>query len=367
MPHNNVQPRIIIDGHRLTENSTGVGRYLSVLLNQWSENPDSLKFNPLIIQRTPRSTNLDPWTVKFEHLCQGSRIPGLIWENSILASREYRHLPLFAPANLIPYRWKGPVVLVVHDTFCEHPDSQISTLNRIRFRSRYRRSAQQADLILTPSQSTANDVHLFFSVPKAQIKVITPGIPDVFKPMNNSLLTKPDLIPEIKTPYVLFVGKKSPRRQFPTILKSVQALRKSGLKLDLVAVGPSSPKANHEEEGLIDLGYVSDQKLATLYQNAIALIWPSSREGFGLPLAESMASGCPIITTPVNAIAEVAGQACLGLTDSSSGQISSAIIQLIECPDTRTQLIQKGLQQAIRFHPHQFAENVADAIRTFTN
>ena len=185
--------------------------------------------------------------------------------------------------------------------------------------------------------------------------------------MNNSLLIKQDLIPEIKTPYVLFVGKKSPRRQFPTILKSVQALRKSGLKLDLVAVGPSSPKANHEEEGLIDLGYVSDQKLATLYQNAIALIWPSSREGFGLPLAESMASGCPIITTPVNAIAEVAGQACLGLTDSSSDQISSAIIQLMECRDTRMQLIQKGLQQAIRFHPHQFAENVADAIRTFTN
>ena len=367
MPHNNVQPRIIIDGHRLTENSTGVGRYLSVLLNQWSENPDSLKFNPLIIQRTPRSPNLDPWKVQFGHICQGSRIPGLIWENSILASREYRHLPLFAPANLIPYRWKGPVVLVVQDTFCEHPDSQISTLNRIRFRSRYRRSAQQADLILTPSHSTANDIHLFYGVPKAQIKVITPGIPDVFKPMNNSLLIKPDLIPEIKTPYVLFVGKKSPRRQFPTILKSVQALRKSGLKLDLVAVGPSSPKANHEEEGLIDLGYVSDQKLATLYQNAIALIWPSSREGFGLPLAESMASGCPIITTPVNAIAEVAGQACLGLTDSSSEQISSAIMQLMECPDTRMKLIQKGLQQAIRFHPHQFAENVADAIRTFAN
>ena len=184
--------------------------------------------------------------------------------------------------------------------------------------------------------------------------------------MNNSLLTKPDLIPEIKTPYVLFVGKKSPRRQFPTILKSVQALRKSGLKLDLVAVGPSSSKVNHEE-GLIDLGYVSDQKLATLYQNAIALIWPSSREGFGLPLAESMASGCPIITTPVNAIAEVAGQACLGLTDSSSEQISSAIMQLMECPDTRMKLIQKGLQQAIRFHPHQFAENVADAINTFAN
>lgn len=358
--------RIIIDGHRLTQNATGVGRYLSVLLNQWSINPDSINFNPIVIQRTPRNPDLDPWTKQFQQLCRGSRLPGLIWENTVLASRKYRHLPLFAPANLAPYRWNGPVVLVVHDTFCEHPDSQISTFNRIRFRSRYRRSAQKADLILTPSQSTASDVHQFFDVPQTRIKVISPGIPAIFKPADDKISKSLDFIPEIKSPYVLFVGKKSPRRQFPVILDAIQQIRKRGFQLNLVAVGPPS-KSIRQKEGLIDIGYVPDHNLATLYQNAIALIWPSSREGFGLPLAEAMACGCPVITTPVNAISEVVGQACLALSECSSENIMDAIIQLIKCHDLRSQLILDGLQQANRFHLHHFADNVAQVIRPFVS
>lgn len=366
MQHINALPKIVIDGHRLTNNSTGVGRYLSVLLNQWSYSPHSLPFHPIIIQRQLQTNVRPSWTSAFQHVCRGSRLPGLIWENTVLASREYRHLPLFAPANLVPFRWKGPVILVVHDTFCEHPDSQISTLNRLRFRSRYRHSAQHADLILTPSQATANDVHQFFGIPKDKIQVIPPGIPGIFRPADEITSQSLNSKPECKTPYVLFVGKKSIRRQFPVILKAVQALRISGFQINLIAVGPSSKEVK-PEPGLIDLGYVPDQTLATLYQNAIALIWPSSREGFGLPLAEAMACGCPVVTTPVHAIAEVTGQACLALSECSPENIKSAMMQLIKDSDLRNQLILNGLQQSLLFHPQQFAEKVAEAIRPITN
>lgn len=364
MSQNNVLPKIAIDGHRLTENSTGVGRYLSVLLNQWSLAPDLLPFHPIIIKRTVRKADLDPWKNCFQQVCHGSRLPGLIWENTILASREFRHLPLFAPANLVPYRWKGPVVLVVHDTFCEHSDSQISTLNRIRFRSRYRRSAQRADLIITPSQATAHDVHQFFQIPISHIKVIPPGIPSYFKPVHDKFTSALNFIPEIKNPYVLFVGKKSSRREFPAILEAVQRLRKSGLKINLVAVGPSKQKLG-SQDGLIDLGYISDQTLIHLYQNAIALIWPSSREGFGLPLAEAMACGCPIITTPVNAISEVAGQACLTLPDCSPDSIKSAVQQIIEDPQFTSSIIRKGLEQSARYDPKVFADQVSEILKKF--
>ena len=79
-----------------------------------------------------------------------------------LASADRRKGILFAPANLVPRRWQGPIVLVVHDTFCEHYDAGISRMARLRFRSRYRRSALRADLILVPSESTASDVRQFY-------------------------------------------------------------------------------------------------------------------------------------------------------------------------------------------------------------
>ena len=358
--------QIIIDGQRLTPNATGVGRYLSVLLDQWAENPSSLPFQPTIVLRTPRPPEMDPWKMHFRHICRGSTLPGLIWENAVISAPEFRRLPLFAPAKIVPYRWQGPVVLVIHDTLCEHPDSEISRLNRLRFRARYRRSAQRADLILTPSNASAIDIQTHFKIPERRILVIPPGLPAIFHQKNASHFNSHSWIPGLPENYLLFVGKKSARRQFPRILEAIRRIRQSGHSLKLVAVGPISNHHNHDD-GLIDLGYVSDQALVDLYQNAMALVWPSSREGFGLPIAESMACGCPVITSPVNAIAEVAGEAAMALSEITPESISSALLQLINNPDLQIQLRQKGLLQASRFNRSVFATKVAQAIATIAN
>lgn len=356
--------KIIIDGRRLTPRATGVGRYLSLLLNEWAESFPELTFQPCVVLHVNRPIEMDPWKKRFESRLTGEKLPGWLWENITLASPEFRDLPLFSPANLVPQRWRGPVLLVVHDTFCEHPDSGISTINRLRFRRRYRRAAQRADLIICPSNATAADCNNFFHVPSSRIRVIPPGLPTAFKPADG-LKQHPSVAGlTTKKPFILFVGKKSQRRHFPQIVEALLRLQLKGISIDLFTVGPDVPDTSHknQDQPWINLGHVPDSVLIELYQNALALVWPSRREGFGLPVAEAMACGCPVITSRDHALAEVAGDACLPLRGFTSGEIESAILKLINDSCLRKILIKAGLEQAKRFNLHQFAENVAESI-----
>ena len=353
------RPLIFVDGRRLTARATGVGRYLSLLLDRWAESVDSLPFEPVVILHEDRPGHLDPWKRVFTRKVVGSHAPGWVWENYYLAARERRDSLLFAPANLVPRRWRGPVVLVVHDTFCEHSDAQIPWQSKLRFRQRYRRSARRADLILAPSEATADDVHHHFGIPAGRVRTIRPGIRQF----------PADLTPDqIKgyahladSPFVLFVGKTSARRDFPAVAEAVEHISLGGWELNLVRVGPPSAEPVRSET-LIDLGHVPDSVLGWLYGHARALVWPSAREGFGLPVLEAMAHGCPVITRPVNALAELCEGACVGLADTSPESIAGAILAVIDEGDLRRKLIRQGLERAKAFDGQVFADEVAGAI-----
>lgn len=358
-------PPLVIDGRRLTATATGVGRYLRVLLNQWALAPGLLPFEPTVILHREGPGPADTWQTAFPHFRTGPRWPGWAWENFKLAAPKLRHQPLLAPANLVPHRWQGPVALVVHDTFCEHSDSGISTLNRLRFRARYRRAAQRADLVLTPSSATAHDVEHYFALSPDRIQIIPPGLPPQFQPAH---LNGPELcgiLNDINSPFVLFVGKKSKRRHFADILAAVERVRREGINMKLIAVGPKqSDQIN--PDFFQDLGYVNDEILVQLYQQATALVWPSHREGFGLPVAEAQACGCPVITTPRTALAEVAGQACLPIQEITALEMANSISALIKTPGLRQSLIEKGLEHSHKFSAVVFAEAMKQAISRIT-
>lgn len=355
----NERPVVFVDGRRLTAQSTGVGRYLSLLLDRWAGIAESLPFEPVVILREDRPRNLDPWKSVFRHEVIGTGSPGWIWENLHLARAGHRNLTLFAPANLAPWRWRGPVVLVAHDTFCEHADAQIPWMSKLRFRGRYRRSARRADLVLTPSRSTAEDVRSFFGLDPSRIRVIRPGLSIV--PAASSGQDPAVSRLGLEQPFVLFVGKTSARRDFPAVIEAVERISRQGTGLKLVRVGPGTPDtcaAGH----LIELGHVPDAVLAGLYRSALALVWPSTREGFGLPVLEAMAHGCPVITRPVNALSELCLGSCLELADTRAETIAAAIEQLMADRELRSCLIRSGLERAKAFGDRDFADEVAGAI-----
>jgi alpha-1,3-rhamnosyl/mannosyltransferase len=353
------KPKVIVDGRRLTPQSTGVGRYLSLLLDHWAEAAETLPFEPVVILHTDRPKRFDPWKDTFEHHVVGQNSPGWVWENFYLAKSHWRKSVLFAPANLVPRRWIGPVVLVIHDTFCEHPDAKIPMSAKLRFRSRYRRSAHRADLILTPSQSTADDVRDLFRISENRTRVVRPGLPKLFYDVPGPI--PPEITAQIDSAFLLFVGKTSARREFPKIVAAVEQIARTESPVKLVRVGP--PSAHKiESPVLLDLGHVSDNVLKSLYRKALALVWPSAREGFGLPVLEAMALGCAVITNPDHALGELCQGVCEPLRGTSQESILRAIRRLLDDKELRNDLALRGIERSKQFDAQRFSSETAHAI-----
>jgi glycosyltransferase involved in cell wall biosynthesis len=101
--------------------------------------------------------------------------------------------------------------------------------------------------------------------------------------------------------------------------------------------------------GVVFTGYLSREEMACLYGAASALVFPSHYEGFGFPVLEAMAHGCPVITTNVSSLPEVAGDAAILVNPDDAGAIANAMVRLVKEPGLREQMIEKGLEQSKKF------------------
>ena len=109
-------------------------------------------------------------------------------------------------------------------------------------------------------------------------------------------------------------------------------------------------------------GFFSDQDLSLAYGGAIALVYPSLYEGFGLPVLEGMQSGCPVITCQNSSLQEVAGSAALYVGEHDPQEMSQALLA-VQQPDVRGYLIKRGLERARMFSWQKSAELLAEVIR----
>jgi glycosyltransferase involved in cell wall biosynthesis len=154
--------------------------------------------------------------------------------------------------------------------------------------------------------------------------------------------------------YFLFVGSGDPRKNINII---PEALDRGSLTMPLVVAGWSGWAGNASWEKVRLLGYVGDDDLARLYSGAMALIFPSRYEGFGLPVLEAMACGCPVVTTREASMPEVAGDAALYMNDPDDLEGLAAMLkELSDTPASRRQMAEKGLLQASRFSWRKTAE-----------
>jgi glycosyltransferase involved in cell wall biosynthesis len=163
------------------------------------------------------------------------------------------------------------------------------------------------------------------------------------------------------SPYLLFVGAADPRKNLPATLAAYASLDRPGV--DLVVVGTNGPP----QAGVRWLGHVSDADLPWLYAGALALVFPSLYEGFGLPILEAMASGTPVITSRTSAIPEVAGDAAWYIAPDQESGLKNAIAQVLADPGLRSTLHHRGLQQAQGYSWARTAAGVLAACRAVAN
>lgn len=226
--------------------------------------------------------------------------------------------------------------------------------------------ALRADHIITISEATKEDIVGSYRVPKEKITVAYPGIDRVFSANGDRH--------RHARPYFLSVGALKRQKNIPFLLRAFRQYLDSGAeRTDLVLIGgnfwpdPEIRKtiASLRLEGAVKvMGTVPDAELPSYYRGALAFVSPSLREGFGLPVAEAMASGCPVIVTDSGSYPEIVGDAGIVVDRDSSTAMSQAMSRVSRDRVLAASLKTKGIKRAKTFRWETFAGTVMDAINS---
>ena len=211
-----------------------------------------------------------------------------------------------------------------------------------------KRVLTRADGLIAISESTRADSIRVLGLRPERIEVIYPGVAESF--FNASATVR-------QKPYILFVGTIEPRKNVAVLLDAYEQLAPSIRgEFDLVVAGPpgwGDPATLHRLQsgspGVHYLGYVPEQDLPGLTAGATVFVYPSLYEGFGLPVAQSMAAGVPLITSNVSSLPEVGADAALLVDPKSAAELSSALTRMLLSPDLRAELSANGLRRSKQY------------------
>lgn len=266
-----------------------------------------------------------------------------------------------APANIIPYGYKRPSVVTVHDlAIYKHPEwfpEGQDFSKRVLVPS----SLQRARKIIAVSQSTRQDVKKIFGVPEAKIKVVYEGLSKEKRVTTQGRVAVQNRY-KLAPNYVFTVGVLEPRKNLPGLIKAFDAIVNSNWKKwkdwQLVIAGAKGWKYDDTMRAIKDakcgsciryIGYVSHEEKVALMSGASVFAFPSLWEGFGLPVLEAMGMGVPVLSSDVSAIPEVAQGAALLVNPKKTTEIQAGLKELMTSPDRRQELAELGKVRAQSF------------------
>lgn len=363
---------IVIDARLILNNNTGIGTYLIHLIEALLE-IDKKNHYVLFIDKK----------LKENH-------PVGLWEQENLF-KEKIGVPAVCPKQqlVIPFKLKGKNVDVYHYPHFDLPllqnhDSVITihdlkyiiapeffpefSLIKKRYMSFfYRLSGQCAKKIIVVSESTKNDLIRLFKIPGEKIAVISLAASGDFRPPKKEESIHIKLKERgINNKYFLVIGERRPHKNLVRIIEAFSIFKeRCKEKYNLILVGKKYANYSEPEQKIAALnlnndvilaGYVSDDWLPIYYQGAEALIFASLYEGFGIPIAEAMACGTPVITSNVSSMPEVAGNAALYVNPYDSEAIAGKMELLVKNMVLSKELKQKGVKQVKKFNWHRTAE-----------
>jgi glycosyltransferase involved in cell wall biosynthesis len=220
---------------------------------------------------------------------------------------------------------------------------------------------EESKRIIVPTFATKNDlVSLGFK--EGIIRVIPESISDAFRKLSVEQVEKIARKYKIFGNYVISVGM-DPRKNTERIIKAFEH-SSAGKDIKIVFVGQPKYMKIKESRNVRILGNVSVDDLAGLYSGATALIYPSLYEGFGLPILEAFACGCPVLTSNISSMAEVAGDAAMLVDPYKIDSISDGIEKILRGPKN---YIEKGLKRVQDFSWEKTARMTLDVYREASN
>ncbi len=299
----------------------------------------------------------------------GRFLPETVWRHTVFPFAIAREQP-----DVVHFPWNGHVVrrtkrtvtaMTLHDVLpLGIPRYFATEQDERRYRGHLQRDLDRTDVLFTDSQYSRAQIAAHFRLRSEPIVLL-------YGPtLDGSGHRSPSVE---RAGYFLYVGGYDSRKGIEAMLRVLVRLRREGLlNVPLILTGqqryytPEFRQLVSEANAcgaVQERGYVPDAALADLYRDALALVYPSRYEGFGLPPLEAMASGCPVITTRGTSLPEVCGEAAYYVDPDNEQEFARALLDLRDNEALRARLREAGLARAARFSWDHAADQFLSALR----
>lgn len=335
--------KVLINGLLLTGKYSGVQYSIEYLIQSLS-NCDPSKYSITVLVSTdykgniPTTEGLKLKKVAFNSSCRLIRIA---FENIYLPYylRKYGFNIYHSPGYTLPFFCKTFTLVTIHDLIALEYPALCKNETALYFGLMLPRTIKQADKIVTVSIAVKNDIQKHFQdIKEEKIEVIYHGLHSRF-----SQSWRPECLAVVCAKYnlqpgfLLFVGNIEPKKNLESVLHAYHVLKQNrSITQKLVIIGQKGWKYKSVFnkirdlrlfEEVVFLNYVEEVDLPALYRSASALLFPSIYEGFGLPVLEAMACGCPVITSSRGALPEISGGFATYVDPYNIHEISEAMLK----------------------------------------
>lgn len=264
-------------------------------------------------------------------------------------------------------QWGGPVIVTVHDVAYEKFPDCYSGAVYDRFREQVLRCIRRADAVICVSEATRQEVIRLYRPDEKRLYVVHNGLGTDFRVLETRQTTPPE-----QSAFLLYVGKRGNYKNF-SLLARAFSQSKIRTNMNILAVGPQLNPEEHqyfEQLGIHNkihiLSDVDDRRLCELYNQAAAFVYPSLHEGFGIPLLEAMASGCPVLASDIPSSREVAGDIPYYF-DPDNGASLIQLLNNVKDLKKDTNRIERGLEHAQTYSWERTAAETLAVFKQYAN
>jgi glycosyltransferase involved in cell wall biosynthesis len=365
--HRSSPPRVGVDLRALVRRPTGIGIYTLALLRELS----ALGRFALVglVHREPEARpELERIGVEIE--IEPAPL-GVLWQQLLLPRRlAAGDLDLFwSPLLTLPRRLPIPAIVTVHDLAVLHVPETLSFKVRWSLLPFLGHSIERASAVVAISEATAREIAHAWPHAAGRIVTIPNGVDPEFEPAAAEAIAATRARLGAPAGYLLYAGTIEPRKNLDLLLDAWLELRRDrGDTLPLLLAGPYGWKSRALERriaalegaGVRRLGRLERADLVATVQAATLFVFPSFYEGFGLPAAEAMACGVPVVAGDRSSLPEVVGDGGLLIDPEDPFALAAALGRLLDDAALRSELGRRGVERARRFSWPQGARRLAD-------
>jgi glycosyltransferase involved in cell wall biosynthesis len=365
--------RLGVDVGGLGPTRSGVARYLWEMLAGIMTAAPATEI--ILYAQRPIDVPLPRGTWRFSLDAQSDRMPHVLWlQRRCPRLMAKDRIDVFWGQNyMVPLKLRHSCfrLLTVHDATAVLFPRTMSKLARVASRFYFDRAVQVADCILAVSEATARLTRLCTRADACRVHVVYPGSSGQFSPIpeaNARALVSSEF--GLPAEYLLTVGNIEPRKDHMTLLSALQAVPGAPVLVIVGSIGWRcgpivSAIRRHEAEGRIRfLGRVSDAELAALYSSAKLTVYPSFYEGFGSPVLEAMACGCPVLCSWSSSLPEVGGRAACYFRPHDDDDLARQLCCLLGDHHRLAEMRTLGIERASRFSYPNAARHLLSLLRS---